>query len=53
MHIINVVKEGDIYEDQKAPYVKGSESDVIRRDLTNYDLFYHPKAELAFFFLCL
>jgi len=23
---------------------------VVRRDLTNYDLFYHPKSELAFLF---
>jgi hypothetical protein len=53
MHIINVVKEGDIYEDWMAPYVSGSETDVICRDLTNCDLFYHPKSELDFFFLCL
>jgi hypothetical protein len=31
--------------------MKGSaEADVVYRDLTNYDLCYHPKSELAFLF---
>jgi len=31
-------------------YREGSEADVVCRDLTNYDLFYHPKSQLDFLF---